>query len=102
MKLRRLARVVRAVGVVLTASAAALLVLRLRYGFGPVLLVVSHLLLAVMFLLLLPWQLNAAAREEARLKAKREKEARKDRERLERIRKAEKEWLERKKGGRPE
>ena len=102
MQLKTKVRIVRLVGVVIAAGGIALVVMRIRYGSGWVLTAVVYLLLAFSYIVLGPRNFARAARQEARLKAKREEEARRDRERVERIRREEREWLERQKGAKPE
>ena len=75
----------------MAATAISWQVRRFLYGKGDILQVILWLYIAVMSIFIIPLGFIREARKEARLKAKREEEARKDRERLERVRREERE-----------
>ncbi len=92
----------RLVGVAMALIAITMLVRRLVYSRGNLSGALGWLILAILYGFLFPRGFIASAQEEARIKAKREEEARKDRERLERVGREEREWRERKRGTTPE
>jgi len=94
-------RIFRSIGAVTAAAGITLLVRWLLYPEGHIFTALLCLFLSIMYIFTIPREFMRAGREEAKLKAKREEEARRDRERFERVKREEREWIEKRKGNLP-